>query len=329
MKVMSTVTFNKKTTAKQIVDFFGQGQYLRGRTAIVTGGNSGIGLETVKVLASAGARVILCSRSVDGARNAVEGEVKSAGQGGYIVTDASNFIIKQLDLNSLKSVKTFAQDIIQTEDRIDFLILNAGIMALPNLERTADGFEKQIGVNHFGHFYLYQLLEPKLKLQEFPSRVVCLSSKAHTMGSVDLTDVNFRNGRKYSSFEAYGQSKSANILFAKQLADRTKGSLINAVALHPGVISTNLKNSLWGPLQTIMNCFGFLIYDKTIPQGAATTLYGCLAPELSEDKNRGSYLVDCQIAACNKDSNDVEKRRLFWELSEKEIESVTKSFINE
>eukprot|EP01038_Epipyxis_sp_PR26KG_P011860 gene11860-15870_t len=122
-------------TAKQVMDQFGTGLYLKGKTAVVTGGNSGIGLETCKALTYAGCRVILCSRSVEAGEKAIETEIKQPGEGGYIV-DSPDVIVKQLNLESLSSIKSFAEDFLQTEKSLDFLILNAGIMALPNCERT-------------------------------------------------------------------------------------------------------------------------------------------------------------------------------------------------
>lgn len=148
--MMKIPNLGSKTTAKQIVDACGEGKYLKGKTAIVTGGNSGIGLETCKALASAGAKVILCSRDIKVGYEAIQGEIQEKGHGGYVVRDTSNIFVKQLDLSSLASVKSFSEDILATEERIDFLVLNAGIMALPTRETTEVGFEKQLGVNHFG-----------------------------------------------------------------------------------------------------------------------------------------------------------------------------------
>jgi NAD(P)-dependent dehydrogenase (short-subunit alcohol dehydrogenase family) len=314
--------FGKKTTAKQVVDAHGEGKYLNGKTAIVTGGNSGIGLETCKALASAGARVILCSRSMEAGEKAIEEEIKKPGHGGYVVEDVSNIVVKPLELADLKSIKAFADDFLATEERIDFLVFNAGIMALPKREETSSGFEKQIGVNHFGHFYLYSLLEDKLKAQKFPSRVVVLSSIAHTGGSIDLNNLHFTGKRSYGRWSAYGQSKLANILFAKEVADRTKGnSQITAVSLHPGSIQTNLVRH--------MNVPGFLrpllvhaLINKTIPQGAATTLYACLGKELDKEENRGVYLDDCNISKPNKEARDEKgiMRKALWEVTEKQIQ---------
>jgi NAD(P)-dependent dehydrogenase (short-subunit alcohol dehydrogenase family) len=188
----------------------------------------------------AGARVILCSRSVSAGETAVKDELAKDGHGGYTV-DTSNVVVKALDLCSLASVKKFAQDFLATEDRLDFLVLNAGIMALPKLEFTDAGFEKQIGVNHFGHFYLVNLLKEKILATPSTSgRIVVLSSVAHNMGSVVPGDLHYKNGRAYSAWGAYGQSKMANLLYAKGLAERLKGTPLTAVSVHPGTIQTNL-----------------------------------------------------------------------------------------
>jgi len=318
--------FGKETTAKQVVDLLGQD--LAGKTAIVTGGNQGIGLETCKALASGGARVILCSRSVEAGLKAIDSEIKQPGEGKYVVSDenAARVIVKQLDLNSLKIVKKFCDDINATEERIDFLIMNAGIMAVPKLEFTVDGFEKQIGVNHFGHFHLFQNLEEKMKAQDFPSRVVVLSSSAHGWGTIDLADLHFKDGRSYSPYGAYGQSKLANIFFTKELARRTKGTKITPVCLHPGVIQTNLFTNVPVPdfLMSAASAIG-IGFDKSIPQGASTTLYGCLAPELSKDENRGAYLDDCKISSPSTSEGvdkDGTKSAEFWKLTEKQIAAV-------
>ena len=184
--------------------------------------------------------MILCSRSVQAGQKAIEEEIKKPGHGNYVV-DASNIVVKQLDLNSLASVKALAEDFLKTEKRLDFLVLNAGIMALPKLERTEAGFEKQIGVNHFGHFYLHRLLHDRMLSDKTSAgRIVVLSSSAHDKGNVKPKDLHYTNGRKYEGWAAYGQSKQANLLFAKSIADKTRGTHVTAVSLHPGVIATEL-----------------------------------------------------------------------------------------
>lgn len=166
---MPTMTLGKRSTAKEVIDTFSPD--LKGKTAVVTGGNSGIGTETVKALASAGCRVILCSRSVEAGEEAAEVQIKAA-QGreikdGYSVPDADIKVLP-LDLADLSSVEQLAKE-LESEKSIDYLVLNAGVMIGPK-GYTKDGFERQIGTNHFGHFYLTDLLLPRMKLQETPSR---------------------------------------------------------------------------------------------------------------------------------------------------------------
>lgn len=280
-----------------------------------------VSLETCKALASAGAKVILCSRSIAAAQKAVEEEILQPGLGDYVAT-AGKVEVMALDLLSLQSIKAFAEDFLKREKRLDYLVLNAGIMALPHLEFTESGFEKQIGVNHFGHFYLTRLLLPLMTGDTTSEgRVVVLSSSAHTLGDVDVQDLHFQHGRKYRAWLAYGQSKLANLLFAKELADRTAGSHVTAVAVHPGVIQTNLwKQSLFNRL------VGGLVKDKTIPQGAATTVFACVAPRIETPALRGAYLVDCGPQPPSAIGQDVDKtlRQALWKASEEQLDAALK-----
>ena len=215
---VSSVSLGARATSKQIIDRYGEGDYLRGRTAIVTGGNSGIGLETCKALASAGARVILCSRSVERAERALKREVYRRGKGGYRVPpERSDIEVKHLNLADLSSVERFAKDVLESEDRIDYLILNAGIMKYPELKYTKDGFEYTNACNHYGHFYLTSLLLPKMRRQKHPSRVISVSSSAHKFlsnhnGTNIFEDFNFKS-TPYSGIRAYAQTKLANVRF--------------------------------------------------------------------------------------------------------------------
>ena len=211
----ATSALGVKSTAKEVVDLFGEGEYLKGKTAIVTGGNSGIGLETCKALASAGARVILCSRSVENANKALKREVYRPGHGGYRVSPKnSNIVVKQLDLADLNSVANFANDVLQSEERVDYLVLNAGVMMYPHLKYTKDDFEYTNACNHYGHFYLTSLLLPKMKRQKHPSRIISVSSAAHKLLNNNDTkvfdDFNFKT-TPYCRKRAYCQTKLANV----------------------------------------------------------------------------------------------------------------------
>jgi len=225
-----------------------------------------------------------------------------------------------LDLSSLQSIKAFADEFIQQEGRLDLLVLNAGIMALPKLELTEAGFEKQIGVNHFGHFYLTQLLLDKMRATPSTAgRIVVLSSSAHRFGDVRPDDLHFsKNSRRYTPWGAYGQSKLANLLYAKGLANRLRGTGLTAVSVHPGVIKTNLWRQSF-----LTRLFSNVVTSKSIPQGAATTVYACVAPRAGSDELRGAWLEDCGPSlpsAVARDEQGVLTEQL-WTASEQQLAS--------
>ena len=271
----------------------------RGGVAVVTGGNSGIGAESARQLINAGCFVVLCSRDAEAGTRALA----------EIGAEAGRARVQQLDLADLNSVRAACDEIAAKEGRVSLLLNNAGVMATPQLQ-TKQGFELQVGTNHLGHFALTRLLLP---LIEDDGRVVTVASTAHAMGSVDTSDLNFAHGRKYSAWGAYGQSKAANILFAKGLADELKdaGSNILSLSLHPGVIGTPLWRHGNRVLTWVLHRF---ILDKTVPQGAATSLYACLAEGLQP----GSYLSDCDVATPNAACEDADRsaRKALWALSE-------------
>lgn len=298
-------TLGIKSTAKEVVDAFAA--ELTGKVAVVTGGNSGIGLETVKALASAGCRVILACRVP------LDGETATAGLTGIEV--------RPLDLADLASVCEFAAGVAERESKLDFLVLNAGVMATPTLERTVDGFEKQIGVNHFGHALLTRLLRPTLEAT-VPSRVVSVASTAHSMGELDTTDLHFREGgtRKYSPWGAYGQSKLANILSAKALSARLPDH-VASVSLHPGVIRTPLWRSTPAAGGLGGWLLGRLVADRDMPQGAATTLFACVAPAIAGEDYRGVYLKDCAPIAPNAAGRDAALSEALWRSTEEQLDA--------
>ncbi len=239
-----------------------------GRTAIVTGGNSGLGAETVRALANAGARVLLaCRDRVTGDRiaAAVDGEVE----------------VRELDLASLDSVRAFAAAV---DEPVDLLINNAGVMAPPR-GRTADGFETQIGTNHLGHFALTGLL-----LERVRDRVVTLSSNAHRLGRIHFDDL--QGERRYGPWTAYNQSKLANLLFALELQRRldAAGSSVRSTAAHPGYADTNLQfagpamaqNAVGGGATRFANRF----VAQSAAAGALPTLYAATVSDLPG----GSYV---------------------------------------
>jgi len=302
-------SLGKHSTAREVVEKFGGPGSLAGKIAVVTGTNSGIGTETVKQLAYAGAQVIATARNVDqgiAALKAAEAKMELVQ-------------VEQLNLEDLDSIKAFS-DKVKKLSRIDFLVFNAGIMALPTLERTKYNWERQLGTNHHGHFYLLTLVLDKIKAQNFPSRIIAVSSMAHRRGEVNLKDLHFTSGRPYEAWSAYGQSKAANILMIRELADRCGPGHITCLSLHPGVIMTNLTRHMGYP-SWMLAILGPFFMDKTIEQGASTTLAACLDPKFTESS--GSYLSHCQVEDTNEHCKDVTKeiRQGLWKATEEDIKA--------
>ena len=205
---------------------------LTGKTAIITGANTGIGLETAIDFAKRGCRVILACRSVEKGQAAVE-EVKKRA-------NSEDVVFVQLDLASLQSVREFAAKMLEEEAHIDLLINNAGV-CIPPYTLTKDGFELQFGVNHLAHFLLTNLLLDRIK--ESPSaRIVNVSSVVYIFGKINFDDL--KSERSYSAMLAYARSKLANILFTRQLAKRLEGTSVTTYSLHPGSIRTELQRHI-------------------------------------------------------------------------------------
>ncbi|MFJ2769701.1 oxidoreductase [Streptomyces sp. NPDC087300] len=246
-----------------------------GRRAVVTGANSGIGYVTARELARRGAQVVLACRSTERGTRAVE-DLRAE------VPDA-DVEFGRLDLGDLASVRQFAD--AYADDRLDLLINNAGVMALP-YRRTADGFETQFGVNHLGHFALTGLLLPRL-LETPGARVISVSSGAHALGNIDIGDLN--SERNYRRWIAYGRSKTANLLFVHELARRLEaiGSEVVAAAAHPGYASTNLQAA--GPrmegrrtAERVVE-LGNRIIAQSADAGALPTLFAATSPRVRPD----------------------------------------------
>ncbi|GHG72831.1 oxidoreductase [Streptomyces griseocarneus] len=247
-----------------------------GRTAVVTGANSGIGFVTARELARRGARVVLACRDVT--RGEAAEELMRAQVPGADVR------LARLDLADLSSVRAFAADL--KEDRLDLLVNNAGVMALPH-RRTVDDFEMQLGTNHLGHFALTGLLLPLLREAGPGARVVTVSSGLHFLGTVDPRDVQMDH--RYRRWIAYGRSKSANLLFTHELARRLKaeGSDVVAVAAHPGYAATNLQTAgarmedrAWAERAAeLLN----RVLAQSAEDGALPSLYAATAPGVRQD----------------------------------------------
>ncbi|CAL8249786.1 unnamed protein product [Boreogadus saida] len=277
---------------------------LDGRTVLITGANTGIGKETARDMARRGARVVMACRDLTRAERAAEEVRRATGNG--------NVVIRHLDLASTYSVRTFAKEFLGSEERLDILINNAGIMMCPKW-LTEDSFETQMAVNHLGHFLLTNLLLPKLR-SSAPSRVVVVSSLAHETGKVDFDDLFFAK-RPYSSMASYKQSKLANVLFSRELARRMKGTGVTAYSLHPGVIRTELGRHVesWFPLLGVLLRAPSMLLMKTPTQGAQTSIYCAVTPGL--EKLSGGYFSDCKEKRAAEVARDNEVAKKLWDVS--------------
>jgi NAD(P)-dependent dehydrogenase (short-subunit alcohol dehydrogenase family) len=277
-----------------------------GRTAIVTGANSGIGLVTARELARAGARVIMACRDVS----------KGIAAAAKVTGDVE---VRALDLTDLASIHEFADSIT---DDVHLLINNAGVMATP-LRRTTDGFELQFGTNHLGHFALTGLLLPRVR-----DRVVTVSSTVHWVGRINLDDLNWER-RRYFRWPAYTQSKLANLLFAFELTRRltAAGSAVRATSAHPGYASTNLQSHTESPLDFVMS-IGNRLVAQSPSMGALPTLYAAVA-DVPSGSFAGPGGVTGQhghpkLVGRSKAARDPDVARALWDRSE-ELTGVTYS----
>jgi len=275
--------FDGKTQAEEVI----AGVRLAGKTAIVTGAASGIGVETARALAAAGARVVMPVRSRDKGE-AVAAEIRSST--GNVAVEVAD-----MDLADFASVRAFADEFVRAGAPLYLLINNAGIMATPE-RRIMDGFESQFGTNHLGHMLLTCRLAPAL-LKGAPGRVVELSSIGHRRAPINFDDPNFQH-HPYEKWEAYGQAKTANSLFAVGLNRRLEPRGVNAYAVHPGGIMTALQRDLSA---AEIKAFGWVddegrVNDrfKTPAGGASTSVWCATSPLLAT--GGGVYCEDCNIA---------------------------------
>ncbi|MFE9443671.1 SDR family NAD(P)-dependent oxidoreductase [Streptomyces sp. NPDC006602] len=254
---------------------------LTGKLALVTGGYSGLGLETARALTKAGARVVVPARRPAIAREALGG--------------IDGVEVDELDLGDLESVRAFAERFLASGRTLDFVIDNAGIMACPET-RTGPGWEAQFATNHLGHFALVNRLWPAI--EPGGARVVSVSSRGHHLSGIRWDDIDWRHG--YDKWQAYGQAKTANVLFAVHLDRLARDRRVRAFSLHPGGILTPLQRHL--PREEMV-ANGWIDEDgnpipqqdlKTPQQGAATQVWAATSPQLSG--LGGVYLEDCDIA---------------------------------
>jgi NAD(P)-dependent dehydrogenase (short-subunit alcohol dehydrogenase family) len=293
-----------KWTADQIPD-------QSGRVAVVTGGNSGLGLETVRQLAGAGARVVLACRDTGKGERALQ-QVKAT-------VPKAEVVVAALDLANLDSVRDFAERLRSEGTGLNLLINNAGVMAPPRRE-TADGFELQLGTNHLGHFALTaQLLEAMEGHED--ARVVTVSSGAHRMGHIDFDDLQSKG--RYRRWRAYGQSKLANLLFAFELDRRLRaaGSAIRSVAAHPGYAATNLQSAAPPLLDRMVMTVTNRVLAQSAEMGALPQLYAATYPNIEG----GTYVGPDGIGEqrghpkpvhASRAARDEEAARRLWQVSE-------------
>jgi NAD(P)-dependent dehydrogenase (short-subunit alcohol dehydrogenase family) len=286
--------FGYGSTAEQVT----AGLSLAGQTILVTGCNSGLGLETIRVLSLRGARVVGTARTREKAMAAGD------AVGGDVMPVAC-------ELSDPVSVRASVEEVKRAGLHLDAIICNAGIMALPELEK-AFGYELQFFTNHIGHFLLVTgLLE---QLTE-TGRVVMLSSAAHKgapKGGIEFDNLDGSKG--YGDWRNYGQSKFANILFAKELARRFAATKKTANAVHPGVIRTNLVRHM-NPVAAVAMAIAGPLALKTVAQGAATQVYVATNPAAAGVS--GQYFADCNVAPPRRDANDEALAKKLWDVSEK------------
>jgi NAD(P)-dependent dehydrogenase (short-subunit alcohol dehydrogenase family) len=289
--------FGNGSTAEDVT----AGLSLSGKTILVTGCNSGLGLETMRVLALRGAHVLGAARS----------EASAAAACASVAGKASGVTC---ELSDPASVRSCVDAVKKKDGKLDAIICNAGIMALPKLKQ-AHGYELQFFTNHIGHFMLVTGLLDQLADD---GKVVMLSSAGHLAAPKGGIEFNNLSGEKsYRPWSAYGQSKFANILFAKELARRMEGSRKTANAVHPGVIRTDLSRNMGLPAIAEQIGFGLgsILLFKSIPQGAATSCYVAANPGAASIS--GAYFADCNVKRSRPDSNDPALARKLWDVSEK------------
>jgi NAD(P)-dependent dehydrogenase (short-subunit alcohol dehydrogenase family) len=297
----TTATLGKHTTAVEAL----RGQRLDGRNAIVTGASSGLGVETARALAFAGANVVMACRSV------ADGEKVAATLRAALPANAGQLEVAAIDLADLDSVRAFCAAFLASGRTLDMLINNAGVMARP-LTLTAQGLESQVGINHLGHFALTVGLLPVLGAN---GRVVNVASGVHTRAKAEhlldtLTADRAFTTRPYSPYGSYDDSKLANVLFTRGLARRL-GPGQSALAIHPGVVGTNLARNM-GALGKVI-VFFLKLFAKTPAQGAATSVFAATAPELAGQS--GQYLANCAAATSSPEGQDATLAERLWAAS--------------
>ena len=294
------------------------------KTVLITGGNTGLGLESAKRLAAAGANVIVTTRTDSKGQQAVadiQAYLKEQG----VTNDKVTF--KTLDLCNLAQVQAFAKDFVDNNQnpKIDVLLNNAGVMAIPDRQLTVDGFERTFQTNHLGHFVLTAKLLPALKND---ARIINVSSQAYLFANKGLETDNLNGEREYGPWSSYGQSKLANILFTSELQRRADaaGKSFTVAALHPGAVATDLGRYLvgeekWNRMKTNGMTFQEKLlfvplskFTKTVPEGANTQIFVAADPSAADRK--AAYYVDCAPQPVLPYASDPKAAETLWALSE-------------
>jgi len=307
------------------------------KTCIITGASAGIGCETALAMARQNYKVICAVRDGKKMERALMMRTTTTTTTTNEDEKSSSKIeIEEMDLSDQKSIEFFAKTFMDSEDGLDVLINNAGVMATPEM-KTTDGYEYQLGVNHLGHFTLTNMVLPKLLLsskqtnfgeendnsKEAAARIVCVSSEAHRFGRLEKNDLFYEKAGSYNNWKSYGQSKLANILFANELqrkvTEREKGGRsLSCNSLHPGAVNTELGRYLYDTSQT-PKWYEELIFNivrqtmKTPAQGAETSIY--LASDPNADKFRGKYFDNCVEKVSSNAARNEDDAKWLWQRS--------------
>ncbi|KAJ2957934.1 hypothetical protein NQZ79_g6393 [Umbelopsis isabellina] len=318
-------SFNAFTTSSEVaLKFINQ---IKGKVIIVTGTTwGGIGAETARIIASHGAQLVIVAGRKQSALDETIAKIRQE-------TPEANLRPLILDLGSLKSVKEAAAQVNGYEENIDALINNAAVMASPYFT-TSDGFEGQFGTNHLGPFVFTNLVLPKMLTSKTGEpRVVNVSSTAHWMAPIIFEDPSFSDGKTYQKWHAYGQSKTANMLFIKELSNRYNSKGLSAFSLHPGYIQTNLQRHVdvekemeeamkdyWDNDVAASPEFMDSIVLKTVSQGASTTLVAAFDPSLKPQTDLFLNHAKIDLNAAKPYALDDANAKKLWELSERMVE---------
>ncbi|POS76507.1 alcohol dehydrogenase [Diaporthe helianthi] len=287
-----------RPTALQVLQDEGAEGKLVGKVIVITGCSSGIGVETARVLSLTGAKLFLTARNLEKAKTAL-GSVLEPGRVELV----------EMDNTSLASVRAAAADVLKRSNgQVNILINNAGIMAVPTLQHTKDGFEMQFGVNHLSHFLFFNLLKDALLASASPelsSRVVCLTSSAHNIATIQVGNYNFEKEGSYYDWVAYGQSKTANLYMANEIERRYGSKGLHANGVHPGVIHTGLTQFIPADnLAEMSKNKETRRKMKSVEQGAATTVWAAIGKEW--ETKGGEYLADVgKTVPADPDANPV------------------------